>query len=200
MARGRRLMWGYAGVSVVVIGGLIFTTPAYSAAPGGRTPSGVTPAAVTPSPTATPEPTPDTDPHRHPDPTPTPTPPPSDHLLPDVIALPAGDLGIQVRSDGRRLRFASSLGNIGAGPLEVRPNQKQPCPAGQHNSTQIIYRDANGNAKFNARARHPARAAPGRLHDLPPAPQPLALQGVGPLHAAQGRPRPSASSCPPAAR
>jgi hypothetical protein len=78
-----------------------------------------------------------------------------------VIALPATDLGIQVRSDGRRLRFSSALGNIGVGPLEVRPNKNQPCPAGQHNSTQIIYRDANGNAKFNARsdtqiARHRA--------------------------------------------
>jgi hypothetical protein len=67
-----------------------------------------------------------------------------------VIALPANDLGIQVRSDGRRLRFASSLGNIGTGPLEVRPNRNQPCPDGQHNSTQVIFRDANGNGTYEA--------------------------------------------------
>ncbi len=56
-----------------------------------------------------------------------------------------------MRSNGRRLRFTSSLGNIGSGPLEVRPNQNQPCPAGQHNSTQIIYRDANANGTFEPR-------------------------------------------------
>jgi hypothetical protein len=53
------------------------------------------------------------------------------------------------------------LGNIGAGPLEVRPNQNRPCPTGQHNATQIIYRDGNGNGRFNPRvdtalARHRA--------------------------------------------
>jgi lysyl oxidase len=80
------------------------------------------------------------------------TPAPSDdRLLPDLIALPAGQPQVQVRSDGLRLRFTSSLGNVGAGPVEVRPNTNAPCPAGQHNATQIIYRDAGGNAVYNPR-------------------------------------------------
>ena len=37
---------------------------------------------------------------------------------------------------------------MGAGPIEVRPNQNQPCPVGQHNSTQIIYRDGNLNRTY----------------------------------------------------
>jgi hypothetical protein len=72
-----------------------------------------------------------------------------DRLYPDLIALRASDLRIQTLSDGRRLRFASSLGNKGAGPVEVRPNRNHPCPPGQHNSTQIVYRDANGNGRYN---------------------------------------------------
>lgn len=93
----------------------------------------------TPTPTETPTPTP----------TPTTTVPPPAELLPDLIALPANELSVRVRKDGRRLRFASSLGNIGAGPIEVRPNNLLPCPEGQHNSTQVIYLDGNANARYN---------------------------------------------------
>jgi hypothetical protein len=71
--------------------------------------------------------------------------------LPDLIALPAARARVQVRSDGRFLRFESSLGNIGAGPIEVRPNRSVRCPAGQQHSTQVIYRDTNGNGRYNRR-------------------------------------------------
>lgn len=54
-------------------------------------------------------------------------------------------------SSGRLLRFESSLGNIGRGPLEVRPNRSYPCPPGQQGSTQIIYRDVNGNGRYARR-------------------------------------------------
>jgi hypothetical protein len=86
-------------------------------------------------------------------PTPTPTgtvPPPDTRLLPDLVAVPASELSIHLnkKTGIRRLRFTSSLGNVGVGPIEVRPNQNQPCPVGQHNSTQIIYRDANLNGIF----------------------------------------------------
>ena len=145
MARG----WNVAGATAAavaaaaLVAGLLTSTPAYSS------PSGVLGPTESPSPTPTDTATPT--------PTPTPTattttPPPADDLLrPDIVALRAQGLYISVRSNGRRLRFTSSLGNIGSGPLEVRPNQNQPCPAGQHNSTQIIYRDANGNGTYQPR-------------------------------------------------
>ena len=74
-----------------------------------------------------------------------------DRLRPDLVALKASDLRLQSTSSGRRLRFASSLGNKGPGPIEVRPNRNHPCPAGQHNSSQILYRDANANGRYNPR-------------------------------------------------
>ena len=109
-------------------------------------PVGVVPS-PTPTETSTPTPTPTPTPTNTP--TPSPTSPPDDRLLPDLISLPASGAYVQARSDGPRLRFTSSLGNIGAGPIEVRPNRNRPCPAGQHNSTQIIYRDANSNGRYN---------------------------------------------------
>jgi Lysyl oxidase len=141
--------WNVAGgtatavAAAALVVGLVAGTPAYSSPSIVGGPTGT----PMPTDTATPTPTP-TDTAT---PTPTTTVPPADDLLrPDLVALRAQNLTIQVRSrNDRRLRFSSSLGNIGLGPIEVRPNQNQPCPAGQHNSTQIIYRDANANAEFN---------------------------------------------------
>jgi hypothetical protein len=99
----------------------------------------------TPTDTATPTPTETT-----PTPAPTATVPPDDRLLPDLISVPARELSIEVDGDVRRLRFTSSLGNIGAGPIEVRPNQNQPCPVGQRNSAQIVYRNADGIGLYDA--------------------------------------------------
>jgi hypothetical protein len=82
-------------------------------------------------------------------------------LLPDLIALPASKLRVQTRTDGRVLRFESSLGNIGVGPMEVRPSRSVRCRSGQQHSTQIVYRDVNGNGRYGRRtdirvSRHPA--------------------------------------------
>jgi hypothetical protein len=125
-------------VAVALLVGAIPAQSAPSAASGvaGPTSTGT----GTPTPTGTPSQTP----------APTTT-TPDDRLLPDLVALPAGKAYVQRRSDGRRLRFESALGNVGDGPIEVRPNNARPCPAGQHNSTQIIYRDANSNARYNLR-------------------------------------------------
>lgn len=123
-------------VAVLLVATLVQSAPAVG---GTVAPAGT----VSPTPTDTPTPT-ET-------PTPTPTPPDPSLLLPDVVALRATDLAIQTRRDGRVLRFTSSLGNVGRGPLEVRPNKNQPCPAGEHNSTQILYRDVNSNGRYNWR-------------------------------------------------
>ena len=66
-------------------------------------------------------------------------------LTPNLIVLKAADLYIQRTSLGRYLRFESGLGNIGRGPIEVRPNNNQSCPEGKRHATQIIYRDVDGS-------------------------------------------------------
>lgn len=142
---------GIAAGGALVVAFLVGAIPAQGA-PAGPAVGSPTPT-TTATATATPTPTPTA--------TPTATTPPDGRLLPDLVALPASRPSVQVRNDGRRLRFASSLGNIGVGPIEVRPNRNHPCPAGQQNSTQIIYRDSNGNGRYNLRrdrdvARHRA--------------------------------------------
>ena len=72
-------------------------------------------------------------------------------LKPNLVVLKASDLHIDRTPTGRYLRFASSLGNIGRGPIEVRPNPNQPCPAGQHHASQVIYRDVDGSRFFHRR-------------------------------------------------
>ena len=148
---GENVVRGAVAAAAAVVAALVVSvipaqgTPGAVAAAGGTSTgtdtSTATPTDTTPTPTPTPtEPTPT--------PTPTPTaPPPDTRLLPDLVAVPASELSIHLnkKTGIRRLRFTSSLGNVGLGPIEVRPNQKQPCPVGQHNSTQIVYRDANLN-------------------------------------------------------
>ena len=155
---GENVVRGAVSAAAAVVAALVVSvipaqgTPGAAAAGGGflgtstsTDTSTPTPTDTTPTPTqteATPTPTPT--------PTPTVTPPPDTRLLPDLVAVPASELSIRLfkKSGIRRLRFTSSLGNVGAGPIEVRPNQNQPCPVGQHNSTQIIYRDANLNGIY----------------------------------------------------
>ena len=103
-----------------------------------------------PTDTGTPTPPPPPPPTTPP-PTPTPTVTPVSLLMPDLVAIPATDPELKVRKKTgvRVLRFESSLGNVGSGPLEVRPNQNQPCPPGQQNSTQLVYSDTNLNGVYN---------------------------------------------------
>jgi hypothetical protein len=129
-----------AGALVVVLAA--GALPAHSAPVGTTGPTATATPTDTGTPTATPTPT-------------ATTPPPVDNrLFPDLVALPAKQLTIQIR-DGRRhhdrrLRFSSSLGNIGPGPLEVRPNRNVPCPEGQQHSSQIVYRDVNGTGAYDS--------------------------------------------------
>ena len=144
---------GLAAAGALVVAVLVGAIPAQGAG-SGRPAGPAGPTGVTPTPTDTttgsPSPTPTDDPRprrrRRPRPR---RPRRSTALLPDLVALPADELSIQIRKDGRRLRFSSSLGNIGVGPIEVRPNNLVPCPEGQHNSTQIIYVDGNANGRYN---------------------------------------------------
>lgn len=143
----------------MVVAGVLAGTPALGTATDPLGTPGPTPTETatatptdtpTPEPTATPTETPTTPTTTPPTATSTPTEP--DGLLrPDLVALRASELTIQTRRDGRRLRFTSSLANVGVGPLEVRPNRSYACPPGQHNSTQVIYLDANGNERYNRR-------------------------------------------------
>lgn len=143
-----------AGVAALVAG-LLSVAPAHGAKLAVAGPAG----SPAPTDTATGTPTPTPEPTVTPAPGPTPTVPPVPTptldpalLAPDVVALRASQPSIQVRGDGRRrLRFTSSLANIGAGPLEVRPNDNQPCADGQRNSTQIVYRDDDGNGRYDPR-------------------------------------------------
>lgn len=72
-------------------------------------------------------------------------------LRPDLVALPARSLWVQTVGGVRRLRFGSVLGNVGPGPVEIHQNQGRRCPSGQHNATQVIYRDANGDGVYEIR-------------------------------------------------
>jgi Lysyl oxidase len=66
-------------------------------------------------------------------------------LKPNLVALKANDLHVQQTARGRFLRFESGIGNVGRGPIEIRPNTSRPCPTGKHHATQIIYRDVDGS-------------------------------------------------------
>jgi|GEM_PF-2030999 len=140
-------------VSVLAAGALPVanagTTPPLGATVDPST-SSPPPSTDTGSPT-TPTPTPPPPTPTPPPPTPTPTVPPVTLLMPDLVAIPATDAELKVRKKTgvRVLRFESSLGNVGSGPLEVRPNRNQPCPPGQQNSTQLVYSDTNLNGVYN---------------------------------------------------
>jgi hypothetical protein len=70
-------------------------------------------------------------------------------LEPNLVALRARDVHVQrVEEGGRRIRFESGLGNVGRGPIEVRPNRARPCPRGQHHASQVMYRDEDGSGFY----------------------------------------------------
>jgi Lysyl oxidase len=70
-------------------------------------------------------------------------------LLPDLRARKASEVHIVVQGSTRRLLFASTLANIGVGPLQVERRGGAKCPAGQRRVDQAIYQDRNGNGRFN---------------------------------------------------
>lgn len=70
-------------------------------------------------------------------------------LLPDLVALRARDLSVTRTSVGRKLRFETALGSVGAGPVEVRPDRRQECPEGKQHASQVMYRDVDGNGRYS---------------------------------------------------
>jgi hypothetical protein len=70
-------------------------------------------------------------------------------LKPNLRAIRARDLYISRTGGKRKLRFEAGIANVGDGPVEVRPNQARDCPEGKHHATQVMYRDANGNGRYN---------------------------------------------------
>ena len=79
----------------------------------------------------------------------TPSEVPAGALLPDLRSLPAREVAIEVLAGGeRRLRFTSSLANVGAGPLELVPDDLTACPADQRHASQRLYVDGDGDGAY----------------------------------------------------
>jgi len=69
-------------------------------------------------------------------------------LMANLVPLRADDIYITGSGRNRQLRFETSLASIGRGPMEVRPNRRIPCRAGQRGASQIIYRDVDESGFF----------------------------------------------------
>ena len=94
------------------------------------------------------------------------TPPPADaraagsapELLPDVVVRPITEIRIKKRKGVKLLRFASIIGNAGAGIVELKPDNphnsaRNDCdgdgdPLNDRKAFQRIYRDADGDGVF----------------------------------------------------
>lgn len=74
---------------------------------------------------------------------------PGERLLPNLKVLRAADLYISRAGGQRKLRFESGLASVGDGPIEVRPNRARKCPDGKQHSSQYMYRDVNGNGRYD---------------------------------------------------
>jgi hypothetical protein len=70
-------------------------------------------------------------------------------LLPDLRARKASEVHIVVSGSTRKLLFASTLANIGVGPLQVRRRGGAKCPAGERRIDQAVFQDSDGNGRFN---------------------------------------------------
>lgn len=69
-------------------------------------------------------------------------------LRPNLVVLPADGIYVQGSGGERKIRFESALGNVGRGPVEVRPNNSRPCPAGKRHASQVMYRDMDGSGRY----------------------------------------------------
>jgi len=69
-------------------------------------------------------------------------------LLPNLHARRATQVHVVVHGSTRRLRFASALANVGAGPLELVRRPANPCPSGQLGMDQAVYQDHDANGSF----------------------------------------------------
>jgi hypothetical protein len=82
-------------------------------------------------------------------------------LLPNLLVLPAEELGIGGREGDRVLRFASILANDGDGPLQVAPVPDEVCPPRQRYVEQRVFVDADRDAAFDRRLDRRTAALPG---------------------------------------
>jgi hypothetical protein len=83
-------------------------------------------------------------------------------LRPNLIVLRANDVHVVRDGTGRELRFESALGNIGDGPIEIRPDRARQCPEGRHHASQVMYRDLDGDGRYTSdRDTRVARRAAG---------------------------------------
>jgi hypothetical protein len=130
---------GAAAVASLVVGGVIVASQgSLSNQPAGARPTSTGPAAATTTPdAATPTATP----------TPTPTAPPP--LQPNMQVLPASEVSLRTDGRVRHLRFATTLVNVGSGPLELRPDPGVGCPPDQRGALQWTYLDADRNGAFD---------------------------------------------------
>lgn len=161
---------GGSGAAVIVIAALAVSTGPQADAAGSpdggvrRPVSAVTDSVTTdtpsPAPTPTPTPTATTTPTPTPTATPTatPTPTPTDvgrqPLLPNMASLKASDVRIVKRDGVRRLRFSSTLADVGVGPLEVVPRPGNRCPKGKRDVAQAVYQDKNGDHRYERATEH----------------------------------------------
>jgi hypothetical protein len=82
-------------------------------------------------------------------------------LLPNMVALPAEELGLGGRGARRVLKFASVLANRGDGPLLVFPVRTRACPPGQRYVEQRIHLDDDGDGAFDPRQDRSTVPQPG---------------------------------------
>jgi hypothetical protein len=89
-------------------------------------------------------------------------------LLPNMRSIAASDLQVERVAGQRRLRFAASLANIGAGPMLVVPRGRTGCPQRQVRVRQVVHLDGNGDGVFQrSRDEERRRRAGGCMLDHP---------------------------------
>jgi hypothetical protein len=133
MNRPGRLLTGAAAALVLVVAAL-----AVSGLSGSDDGAGTTAASPAPSPSPTPEPSTSATPD-----------PNAGLLLPNMRSLNAFELQIERTADGRLLRFAAALANLGPGPLLLLPRpQATGCGPRRHPAVQRLFRDARGDERY----------------------------------------------------
>lgn len=86
---------------------------------------------------------------------------PAGALMPNLVVLPADELGITGRGDRRSLRFASVLANDGTGPLQIDPVPDEVCAPDQRYVEQRVFVDGDGDGMFDRRRDLGTVALPG---------------------------------------
>lgn len=79
--------------------------------------------------------------------------------------MPAYDIHIEAEGGSRLLRFASTLANVGQGPVEIRPNEKRNCAGGERFATQVIYLESDGGSGGDGSDKNRVTAPAGCMVD-----------------------------------